>query len=136
MAVTARTDCLVALQERRVDAILLPNSILAGLQAQDPTTRMLSPLPQPEAQNSYGIAVSQNHPDLVRFVNALLERWRTDGTLAALQADSLPPGLRTDPVAPAAEVRRLMALVRPRRDAGTPRRLHRAHRHEPPRHGA
>ena len=100
VAVTARTDCLVALQERRVDAVLLPNSILAGLQDQDRTTRMLAPLPQQAAQNSYGIAISHQHPDLVRFVNALLERWRTDGTLAALQLGSLPPGLRTDPVAP------------------------------------
>jgi polar amino acid transport system substrate-binding protein len=102
VAVDARTDCLVALQEGRVEAILLPNSILAGLQAQDPTTKILAGLLQ---QQSYGIPIANSHPDLVRFVNALLERWRNDGTLAALQAKWLPEGLRTDPAAPAPRYR-------------------------------
>ena len=50
-----RTDCLVALQEDRADAVLLPYSILAGLAAQDPTKTVL---PDESLQTqSYGIAI-------------------------------------------------------------------------------
>jgi polar amino acid transport system substrate-binding protein len=100
--VEARTDCLVALQEGRADAILLPNSILAGLQAQDPTTRIVDERLQ---QQSYGIPIAKGHPEFVQFVNALLERWRTDGTLQALQDKWLPEVLHTNPVAPAPRYR-------------------------------
>jgi polar amino acid transport system substrate-binding protein len=100
--VETRTDCLVALQEGRVDAILLPNSILAGLHAQDPTTKILDELLQ---KQSYGIPISASHPEFVQFVNSLLERWRADGTLAVLQDKWLPQDLRTDPAAPAPRYR-------------------------------
>jgi polar amino acid transport system substrate-binding protein len=95
--VTARPDCLEALQENRVDAVLLPYSILAGLAYQDSTTKILEP--RLKAQ-SYGIAISKDNPELVQFVNALLERWRTDHTLEDLQQQSLPLRLQTTPVAP------------------------------------
>jgi polar amino acid transport system substrate-binding protein len=100
LPVEARTDCLVALQEGRADAVLLPDSILAGLHAQDATTEIL---PGDLRTQSYAIPIAREHPDFVRFVNALVERWRTDGTLAALHEKWFAPApeLRTDPVAPA-----------------------------------
>jgi polar amino acid transport system substrate-binding protein len=100
VAVAARTDCLVALQERRADAILLPSSILAGLHHQDPSTEIL---PERLGERSeYAIAIAHEHLEFVRFVNALLERWRSDGTLARLQDTWFAgaPELRTVPVAP------------------------------------
>jgi polar amino acid transport system substrate-binding protein len=94
VAVPSRTDCLVALQESRVDAILLPYSILAGLAAQDPGTRVLDARPKTQ---SYGIPVAKEEDEeLVMFLNSLLERWRTDGTLAELQSE-FPDTLWVDP---------------------------------------
>jgi polar amino acid transport system substrate-binding protein len=75
------TDCLVALQTNQVDAISTDDSILAGLAAQDPYTKVVgaSFSPQP-----YGLAISQKHPEFVRFVNGVLDRMRADGTWMAL----------------------------------------------------
>lgn len=72
-----RADCLVALQQHMVDAITTDGDMLAGLKKQDPNTELL---PKPLADKPAGIAISHSHPEFVRFVNALLERMRTDGT--------------------------------------------------------
>jgi polar amino acid transport system substrate-binding protein len=81
VAVVDFTDCLVLLQQGQVDAISTTDSILIGLRAQDPTTVMVGPRFTDEP---HGIAVSQQTPDLVRFVNAVLERMRRDGRWAAI----------------------------------------------------
>jgi polar amino acid transport system substrate-binding protein len=75
--VAQRTDCLVALQEGRVGAITSDDSILLGLKAQDPYTKIVGPS---ISDQPYGIAISQAHPDFVRFVNGVLARMRSDGT--------------------------------------------------------
>jgi polar amino acid transport system substrate-binding protein len=75
--VPLRTDCLVALQEGKVDAISTDDAILAGFRAQDPYTEIVGRRLRVEP---YGMAISRRHPDFVRFVNGLLERERTDGT--------------------------------------------------------
>jgi polar amino acid transport system substrate-binding protein len=85
--VAARTDCLVALQEGRVDAIATHASILHGLQYQDPkTTRFL---PESFGDQHYGIAIGKDHAEFVRFVNGVLERMRADDSLARLYRDEL-----------------------------------------------
>ena len=75
--VTQRTDCLVALQQGRVDAVTSDDSILLGFRAQDPYTRIVGGgfSPQP-----YGIAINKAHPDFVRFINGVLARIEADGT--------------------------------------------------------
>ncbi|HXZ77057.1 MAG TPA: glutamate ABC transporter substrate-binding protein [Streptosporangiaceae bacterium] len=78
--VTNFTDCLVLLQQGEVAAISTDNSILAGLAAQDPWTKIVGPVFTSEP---YGLAISQQHPDFVRFVNAVLQQLRTDGQWAA-----------------------------------------------------
>jgi Bacterial extracellular solute-binding proteins, family 3 len=65
-------------------AISTDNSVLAGLAAQDPETKLVGPLFTVE---QHGVAISKSAPDLVRFVNAVLEQMRTDGTWT-----STPPG--------------------------------------------
>ena len=76
-AVDLRTECLVHLQEGLADAISTDDTILYGLKAQDPNTRLLlDNLNQPER---YGMAINQAHPEFVRFVNAVLEQMRVDG---------------------------------------------------------
>jgi polar amino acid transport system substrate-binding protein len=74
------TDCLVLLQQGQVAAISTDDSILAGLHAQDPFTKVVGP---PFAPQPYGLAISKQHPDFVRFVNAVLAQERADGDWAA-----------------------------------------------------
>jgi polar amino acid transport system substrate-binding protein len=79
--VALRTDCLVALQEGRVDAISTDDSILYGFQEQDPYTKIVGPSFSDEP---YGMAINRRHPEFVRFVNSVLERVRGDGTWASI----------------------------------------------------
>ena len=76
-AVDLRTECLVHLQEGLADAISTDDTILYGFEAQDPNTTLLpDDLNQPER---YGMAIRKDHPEFVRFVNAVLEQVRADG---------------------------------------------------------
>jgi polar amino acid transport system substrate-binding protein len=70
------TDCLVLLQQNQVAAVSTDDSILAGLAAQDPFTKVVGPNLTNEP---YGLAISKQHPDFVRFVNAVLAQERSDG---------------------------------------------------------
>jgi polar amino acid transport system substrate-binding protein len=74
-------DCLVALQQRQVDAVSTDDSILAGLVAQDPYLHIVGPSMNEEP---YGIGVNRDNTGLVRFVNGTLERIRRDGTWTTL----------------------------------------------------
>lgn len=75
------TDCLVMLQQGQVDAISTDDTILAGFAAQDPYTKVVGPQFTAEP---YGMAFPKADEDFVRFVNALLERLRADGTWARI----------------------------------------------------
>ena len=83
VAVPYWTDCLVLLQQGAVAAISTDDSILVGLAAQDPYTRIVGPRFTDEP---YGLAISKEHPDFVRFVNAVLARIRGGGQWAASYA--------------------------------------------------
>jgi polar amino acid transport system substrate-binding protein len=83
VAVPYWTDCLVLLQQGDVAAISTDDSILAGLAAQDPWTKQVGPALTDEP---YGLAISKQHPDFVRFVNAVLVQLRSDGQWAASYA--------------------------------------------------
>ena len=90
-------DCLVYLQEHRIDGISTDSSILLGFKAQDPNTRLiggsLAPVP-------YGMAISKEHPDFVRFVNGVLQNVRTDGRWQQLYSYWLGHLARTTPAPP------------------------------------
>lgn len=83
VAVPFWTDCLVLLQQGKVAAISTDDSILAGLAAQDPWTKIVG---RRFSSEPYGLAISKQHPDFVRFVNAVLQQLRTDGQWAASYA--------------------------------------------------
>jgi polar amino acid transport system substrate-binding protein len=70
-------DCLVAMQQREIDAVSTDDSILAGLVEEDPYLHIVGPN---MATQPYGVGVNLNNPGLVRFVNGTLERIRGDGT--------------------------------------------------------
>jgi polar amino acid transport system substrate-binding protein len=73
-------DCLVAFQQNEVEAISTDDTILVGLAAQDPYAKVVGPA---FTKEPYGMAVSKQHPEFTRFVNAVLERNRADGTWKA-----------------------------------------------------
>lgn len=80
--VALRSDCLVALQDGVVAAITSDDAILLGFRRQDPQTKIVGGSLEDE---HYGLAINRAHPEFVRFVNAVLERLRRSGCLAALE---------------------------------------------------
>lgn len=77
VGVVAWADCLVALQQRQVDAVSTDDSILAGLVSQDPYLHVVGPS---LSEEPYGIGINRQNTGLIRFVNGTLERIRRDGT--------------------------------------------------------
>jgi polar amino acid transport system substrate-binding protein len=76
----AFADCLVAFQRNEVAAISTDDTILYGLAAQDPYAKVVG---DRFTEEPYGMAMAQTHPEFTRFVNAVLQQERTDGTWAA-----------------------------------------------------
>jgi polar amino acid transport system substrate-binding protein len=83
------------LQQGQVAAISTTDTILAGLASQDPQTKVVGPRFTYEPQ---GLGMSKSAKDLVRFVNAVLERIRTDGEWKRLYAHYI--GTRIQPHIP------------------------------------
>jgi len=71
------SDCLVALQAGEVQAITGDDTVLAGLGAQDPVTAVVG---DSFTAEPYGLGIAAEHVDFVKFVNALLEAMRSDGS--------------------------------------------------------
>ena len=90
------TDCLVLLQQDQVAAISTDDSILDGLAVQDPFTKVVGP---PLTNEPYGLAMSKQHPDFVRFVNAVLARERSDGAWKASYRHWIGSPAETPPAA-------------------------------------
>lgn len=72
-------DCLVAFQENQVDAISTDDTILRGLAAQDPYAKLVG---TPFTDEPYGLAMPKDD-QFTRFVNAVLEKNRKNGTWTA-----------------------------------------------------
>jgi polar amino acid transport system substrate-binding protein len=70
-------DCLVMLQQGQVDAVSTVDILLAGLAAQDPTTEVIG---EPISDEPSAVGVAKDAPELVRFVNGVLEKFRADGS--------------------------------------------------------
>jgi polar amino acid transport system substrate-binding protein len=60
-----------------VDAISTDDTILVGLAAQDPYAKVIG---ERFTSEPYGMAMSADHPEFTRFVNAVLEKNRANGT--------------------------------------------------------
>ncbi|MGV9861438.1 glutamate ABC transporter substrate-binding protein [Rhodococcus koreensis] len=100
LAVPDWDDCLMAIQQRQVDAVV-GAALLAGLVAQDPNLDIVGP---DSDSARYAIALAPGNDDLVRFVNGTLDRLRTDGTWTALYDRWLSP-LGPAPAPPSPEYR-------------------------------
>lgn len=75
------TDCMVLFQQGKVDAVSSDDVILAGLAKQDPYAKVVG---DKFTDEPYGIGVSKEHPEFVRFVNGVLSQMKADGTWGAL----------------------------------------------------
>ena len=92
-------DCLVMLQQGQVDAISTTDLILLGIQAQDPYTKIVG------ARLTYerhGFGIPKGRPDFIRFVNAVLERVKANGTWSAIYGRWIGDKLGAAPGPPAA----------------------------------
>jgi len=69
--------CLVLFQDGSVDAVTADDTVLEGFRSEDPYAKVVG---ERFSDEPYGIGISKHRTDFVRFVNAVLERMRADGT--------------------------------------------------------
>jgi polar amino acid transport system substrate-binding protein len=96
----AFADCLVAFQQNEVDAISTDDVILAGLAAQDPYAKVVGGR---FTQEPYGMAMSNEHPEFTRFVNAVLAENQANGTWKSTYTKWLGDQFGAAPTPPVAE---------------------------------
>jgi polar amino acid transport system substrate-binding protein len=96
-----QTDCLMLLQLGAVDAVSTDDTLLAGMATQDLRTEVVGPR---FSEEPYGVVINQKTPDLVRFVNAVLERRVQDGRWRASYEHWLTP-LGPPPLPPTPQYR-------------------------------
>ncbi|WKD58662.1 transporter substrate-binding domain-containing protein [Corynebacterium caspium] len=84
------SDCLVALQQGQVEAIVADDTLLSGIAAQDATTRFANGSLRTEY---YGVAMNHADSDLVRQINSTIARISHDGTWYELYKKWFSPWL-------------------------------------------
>jgi polar amino acid transport system substrate-binding protein len=94
---TNHTGCLVLFQQGKVEAISGDSTVLAGIAAQDPYAEVVG---REFTAEPYGLGMARSHPEFVRFVNSVLEQWRTDGRWLAAYDKWLRQGLGPPPPIP------------------------------------
>ncbi|MFC0628881.1 glutamate ABC transporter substrate-binding protein [Kribbella deserti] len=94
------TGCLVLFQQGKVDAITGDDTVLAGLAAQDPYAKVIKA--PAFTDEPYGLGMAKTRPDLVRFVNGVLEQLRADGRWKAAYTKWLAADLGPAPAPPPA----------------------------------
>ncbi len=98
VSVTNQPDCLVMLQQGQIDAISTDDTILQGLAAQDPNVHLVPGIRL--SDEPYGMAISKAHPDLTRFVNAVLAHERAGTTWTTIWSHWVGPVVDVRPPAP------------------------------------
>ncbi len=77
VAVPSVAECLVRFQQTSVAGISTDDTILAGLAAQDPFAVIVG---DQISKEPYGLGTSKENVEFTRFVNAVLEQARADGS--------------------------------------------------------
>jgi len=91
------TTCLVLFQQGAVDAITGDDTVLAGFAAQDPYAKVVG---DPVSDEPYGVGIAADQPDLVRFVNGVLEDMVSGGQWEESYDRWLGDALGSAPAAP------------------------------------
>jgi len=99
------TGCLVLFQQGKVDAITGDDTILAGLAAQDPYAFVVKA--PAFTEEPYGLGISKENPDFVKFVNGVLAQMRSDGQWTTAYNTWLKAALGPAPTPPSAVYGRL-----------------------------
>jgi len=86
------SECLLAMQQGRTDAISTDDVILLGFAEQDPSTKLLSP---PFTQEPYGIGIAKGHPEFVDLINATLTQLKDSGRWAEIHKQWLGKYIET-----------------------------------------
>ena len=76
VAAPSQGACLVQLQQGDIAAVSTDDTILAGMVAQDPNLHIVG---EPFSTEPYGLGLPPDHPEWVRYVNAVLEDVRSSG---------------------------------------------------------
>jgi polar amino acid transport system substrate-binding protein len=92
------SDCMVLFQQGTVEGVVSDNTVVAGFASQDPYARIADPQ-NTFTQEPYGLGIPAKNVDFVQFVNALLQKMRTDGTWAKLYEKWLPTSAPAPPTA-------------------------------------
>jgi polar amino acid transport system substrate-binding protein len=82
-------QCLVKFEEGEVAAVVGDETTLAGFTKQDPSSTIV--LMNPINARQYGLGTQAKQPDFTRFVNAVLQKLRADGTLTTLYDKWMKP---------------------------------------------
>jgi polar amino acid transport system substrate-binding protein len=107
-------DCLVKFQEGEVSAITGDDTVLAGFAAQDPYAVLLSN--KPLSEEPYGVGINADDPQFTEFVNAVIEKLRTNGKLTSFYNTTMRTALPDAPTPtppPAVYGRDISKLQRP-----------------------
>jgi polar amino acid transport system substrate-binding protein len=97
VAAATHTTCLVLFQQGAVDAITGDDTVLAGFAAQDPYAKVVGDAVSDEP---YGVGIPADQPDLVRFVNGVLEDMVSGGQWEKSYEHWLGGALGPAPTAP------------------------------------
>ncbi|TCN38823.1 polar amino acid transport system substrate-binding protein [Kribbella orskensis] len=100
--ITADSDggCLVLFQQGKAYGITGDDTVLAGEAAQDPYAKVIKD--ERFSEEPYGLGMSLEHPEFVRFVNAVLADMKASGRWKIHYDDWLAEDLGTAPTPPAA----------------------------------
>ncbi len=90
------SDCMVLFQQGSIEGIVSDNTVLNGFVSQDPYAHIVGPQ---FTNEPYGLGFNKADIDFVRYVNAQLAKWRTDGTWAAIYHKWLPGAVPSAPPA-------------------------------------
>ncbi|MDX3539660.1 glutamate ABC transporter substrate-binding protein [Streptomyces sp. MB09-01] len=91
------SDCVVALQESRVDAMTTDNAILAGYAARKGNERKFKLTGLSLSSENYGIGVKKGNKDLQRKINDALKKMVQDGSWEAAVKKNFGPNYKYEP---------------------------------------
>ncbi|MFF3673828.1 glutamate ABC transporter substrate-binding protein [Streptomyces sp. NPDC002120] len=93
----AYSDCVVALQESRVDAMTTDNAILAGYAARKENQGKFKLTGQSLSTENYGIGVKKGNKELQRKINDALKKMVQDGSWETAVKKNFGPNYKYEP---------------------------------------